>query len=93
MVWASGRFPGYSFCTDACERIAIQSNFLNFCIKTTYTRQQVETRLSNQYATWFANQTQAQAVIKIWEDNYLPPGTSDDDHKAWLKFAVDVIEF
>jgi hypothetical protein len=30
-------------------------------------------------------------VIKIWEDNYLPPGTSDDDHKAWLQFAIDVM--
>jgi hypothetical protein len=59
----------------------------------TYTRQQVESRLSIQYAPWFGtfgNHSQAQAIIKIFEDNYLPPGTADDDHLAWLQFAVDV---
>ena len=57
---------------------------------TTYTKQQVENRISEQYAIWFGNQTQAQAVLKIFEDNYLLPGTADDDHLAWLQFAVDV---
>jgi hypothetical protein len=55
-----------------------------------FTRQQVEARLKGQYGPWFANQTQADAVMKIWEDNYLQPGAADDDHMAWLQFAVDV---
>ena len=57
---------------------------------TTYTRQNIEKRLLNTYAPWFGNGTKAQAILKIWEDNYLPPGTADDDHLAWLQFIVDV---
>lgn len=56
----------------------------------TYTRQQVEARLKGQYGHWFANQTQTDAVMKIWDDNYLQPGASDGDHMAWMQFAVDV---
>ena len=57
---------------------------------TTYNKHQVETSIFGQFGTWFGNQTQAQAVLKIFEDNYLLPGTADDDHFAWLQFAVDV---
>ena len=58
---------------------------------TTYTKADVESRLSSQYADYFGNQTQA--VLKIFENNLLPSGTADDDHLAWLQFAVDVIFF
>jgi hypothetical protein len=57
---------------------------------TSYTRQKIESRLLEQYAPWYGNGTKAQAVLKIWEDNYLLPGTADDDHLAWLQFIVDV---
>ena len=55
---------------------------------TTYTKQGVEERLASQYAPWFKNQSQA--ALQIFEDVYLPSGTADDDHMAWLQFAVDV---
>jgi hypothetical protein len=47
---------------------------------TSYTRENIESNLTKQYATWFGNQSQS--IIKIFEDNYLPPGTADDDHLA-----------
>uniref|UniRef100_A0A914CT25 Uncharacterized protein n=1 Tax=Acrobeloides nanus TaxID=290746 RepID=A0A914CT25_9BILA len=34
---------------------------------------------------------QSQAALQIFEDVYLPSGTADDDHMAWLQFAVDHI--
>lgn len=57
---------------------------------TSYTKQQVETRLSEKFAPWFVNQTQAQTVIQIFDEYYKKNGTADDDHLAWLQFAVDV---
>ena len=55
---------------------------------TSYTRQQVEQRLANTYAVYFGNNSQR--VLNIFESNYLPNGTADDDHVAWLQFVVDV---
>ena len=55
---------------------------------TGYTRELMEVRIANEFASFIGNQSQA--IIKIFEDNYLKPGTADDDHLAWLQFIVDV---
>jgi hypothetical protein len=55
---------------------------------TEYTRSSMEGRIARAFASFIGNQSQA--IIKIFEDNYLKPGTADDDHLAWLQFIVDV---
>jgi hypothetical protein len=55
---------------------------------TTYTRQDVEARIAHEYMDYFGNHTQE--VLQLFEDTYLPSGTADDDHLAWLQFRVDV---
>uniref|UniRef100_A0A914DYB4 Uncharacterized protein n=1 Tax=Acrobeloides nanus TaxID=290746 RepID=A0A914DYB4_9BILA len=55
---------------------------------TSYTKQGVESRLAQQYASWWGNQSEA--MIKIFEDAYSNSSTADDDHLAWLQFAVNV---
>jgi hypothetical protein len=58
---------------------------------TDYTKQLVESRLASQYELWFnSNGNQTEAALKIFEKYYLKNGTADDDHLAWLQFAVDV---
>lgn len=56
-----------------------------------FTKGWVESMISDQYASWFGNNSQA--ILKIFEDNYLKPGTADDDNMAWLQFAVDVKKY
>lgn len=58
---------------------------------TTYTKQDVEARISSMYALWFGNQSKN--ILQMFEDNYLKTGVADDDHLAWLQFAVDVRNF
>jgi hypothetical protein len=58
---------------------------------TTYTKQDVEARISSMYASWFGNQSKN--ILQMFEDNYLKTGVADDDHLAWLQFAVDVRNF
>lgn len=55
---------------------------------TDFTRQNVEAGISKQYALWF--KSHASEIVKLFETYYLPAGTADDDHLAWLQFAVDV---
>lgn len=53
-----------------------------------FNRHDVERNLEIQYATWFGNKTQE--MLKVFEDGYLTPGTTDDDSMAWMNLYVDV---
>jgi hypothetical protein len=90
-IWAFLGWSSTKFCVKFenyfLEMGRVKANNASLSV---FTRQQVEASLKGQYGPWFANQTQSDAVMKIWEDNYLQPGAADDDHMAWLQFAVDV---
>lgn len=55
---------------------------------TDYSRQYFETEFSQFGAPLFGDKLQY--MLKIFENSYVPFGTDDNDHLAWLKATVDV---